>query len=265
MERWCCVEAKMFVFTVVEGASVVRLEERRRNFSGLVLLGAQSVGWLVSTMESLLWFPGEDFVRSFREGSKVLIVRRGGNVARRFLEVAVYTLGGRRGIIYIPEGCDGRGWSRFVLESGKIRDFLKIPIGHGMVRLALVPEKLQGVGDDPIEGSVSFVSTGSLGKNRVPSFVEVLRRGARRPEVEKKLSQPVVPLAENHRDRLEEEKLLLRSEKPLGKDLCDRCVENVKGGMGVSRLPQSSAARGKAGYFFGDSSADFQLTGEEHT
>jgi hypothetical protein len=44
MERWCCVEAKSFVFMVVEGASVVRLEERRRNFSGLVLLGAQSVG-----------------------------------------------------------------------------------------------------------------------------------------------------------------------------------------------------------------------------
>jgi hypothetical protein len=92
MERWCCVEAKSFVFTVVEGVSVVRLKERR-NFSGLVLLGAQSVGWLTSTMESLLWFPGEkDFVRSFREGSKVLIVRRGGNIAGRFLEVAVYAV-----------------------------------------------------------------------------------------------------------------------------------------------------------------------------
>jgi len=99
MERRCCVEAKSFVFTVVEGASVVRLEERRRNFSGLVLLGPQSVGWLISMMESLLWYPGEkDFVRSFREGSKVLIVRRGGNVAGRFLEVAVYAVGGRRGL-----------------------------------------------------------------------------------------------------------------------------------------------------------------------
>jgi hypothetical protein len=114
MERWCWVEAKSFVFTVVEGASVVRLEERRRNFLGLVLLGAQSVGWLASTMESLLWFPGDkDFVRSFKEGSKVLIVRQGGNVAGRFLEVAVYAAGGRRGIIYIPEGYEGRGWSKF--------------------------------------------------------------------------------------------------------------------------------------------------------
>jgi hypothetical protein len=190
-------------------------------------------------MESLLWFPGEkDFVRSFKEGSKVLIVWRGGNVAGRFLEVAVYYLGGRRGIIYIPEGYDGRGWSRFVLELGKIRDFLKIPVGHGMVRLASVPEKLWGVGDDANEGSVSFVSASSLGKNGVPSFVEVLRRGARRPEVEKKLSRPVSPLGEKHRDCSEEEKKLFRSEKPLGKDLCDRCgTENVKGGMGVNWLP----------------------------
>jgi hypothetical protein len=40
------METKTFVFMVVEGASVVRLEKRRRNFSGLALLGARSLGWL---------------------------------------------------------------------------------------------------------------------------------------------------------------------------------------------------------------------------
>ena len=35
--------------------------------------------------------------------------------------------------------------------------------------------------------------------------------------------------------------------------------------MGVSRLPEFSAARGKDDFFFGDPSADFQLTGVEHT
>jgi hypothetical protein len=34
------VESKTFVFSVIEGASVVRVEEMRRRFSGLVLLGA---------------------------------------------------------------------------------------------------------------------------------------------------------------------------------------------------------------------------------
>lgn len=170
------MEAKSFVFTVVEGASVVRLEERRRNFSGSVLLGAQSVGWLISMMESLLWYPREkDFVRSFREGSKVLIVRRGGNVASRFLEVAVYAVGGRRGIIYFPEGYEGRGWRKVVLELGKVSDFLKSPDGLGMSRVASTPVKLRAgdVNEDPAL-SVHVVSPG---KNEVPSFVDVLRRG----------------------------------------------------------------------------------------
>jgi hypothetical protein len=261
------VEAKSFVFTVVEGASVVRLEERRRNFSGLVLLGAQSVGWLVSTMESLLWYPGEkDFVRSFREGSKVLIVRRGGNAAGRFLEVAIYAVGGRRGIIYILEGYEGRGWRKVVLELSKVRDFLKIPDGHGMFRLASIPERPRRAGDDDNEGSVPLVPVVSPGKNGVSSFTDVLCRGAKCQEVEKKLSHPVVPVEEKRRDLSVKEKKLYRTEKPLVKDLCDSCgAENVKEGMGVSRLPENSTARGKDGIFFGDYSADFQLTGVEHT
>jgi hypothetical protein len=35
--------------------------------------------------------------------------------------------------------------------------------------------------------------------------------------------------------------------------------------MGISQLPEISAARGKDDLFFGDSSANFQLTGVEHT
>jgi hypothetical protein len=266
MERWCWVEAKSFVFSVVEGASVVRVEGRRRNFSGLVLLGAQSIGWLVSTMESLLWFPGDkDFVRSFREGSKVLIVRRGGNVASRFLEVAVYAVGGQRGFICIPEGYEGRGWSKFVLELGKVKDFLNVPDGHGTVCLASVPERIRGAGVDVNEVSVPFIPVGSPSKNGVSSFVEVLRRGANCPGVEKKLPHPVAPVGEKRRDHLVEEEELSRTEKPLEKDFCDRCgAENVKDGMGGSLLPMKSAARGKGGSFCGDS-AVYQLTGEEHT
>jgi hypothetical protein len=260
MERRCCVEAKSCVFTVVEGASVVRLEERRRNFSGLVLVGAQSVGWLVSTMESLLWYPGEkDFVRSFREGSKVLIVRRGGNVAGRFLEVAVYAVGDRRGIIYFPEGYEGRGWRKVVLELGKVGDFLKFSDRHGMSRLTSTPEKLRRAGDVNNEDSAPSVHVVSPGKNRVSSFVDVLRRGANCLEVEKKMSHPVVQVEVKRRDPLVKE-------KPMVKDLCDRCgTENVKEGMGVSLLPEISAARGKDDFFFGDSSADFQLKGVEYT
>jgi len=198
MERWCCVEAKMFVFSVVEGASVVRVEERRRNFSRLVLLGAQSIGWLFSTLESVLWFSGKDFVRSFREGSKVIIVRRGGNVAGRFLEVAAYAVGGLRGIIYIPEGCDGWGWSRFLVELGKVRDFLKESAGQGLVRLGPLPVKDRIDGD----GAITGAATGSNGSDGAPSYVEVLCTGSCRPEKEgSKQIQPVHPLGKDLHDR----------------------------------------------------------------
>jgi hypothetical protein len=36
----------------------------------------------------------EDFIKSYREGSNVTIVRRGGNRFGRFLEVSVYAMGG---------------------------------------------------------------------------------------------------------------------------------------------------------------------------
>jgi hypothetical protein len=63
----------------------------------------------------------------------------------------------------------------------------------------------------------------SPGKNGVSSFVDVLRRGANCLEVEKKLSHPVVQVEVKRRDPLVKEKMLFRTEKPMVKDLCDRC------------------------------------------
>jgi len=57
----------------------------------------------MSTLEVLLGFPADkEFVKSFREWSKVLIMRRGGNKDGRFLEAATYGMGGQRGILMIP-------------------------------------------------------------------------------------------------------------------------------------------------------------------
>jgi hypothetical protein len=61
----------------------------------------------------------------------------------------------------------GRGWSKFVLELGKVRDFLNITDGHGMVRLASVLERLRRAGDVDNEDFVPFVPVGSPGKNGV--------------------------------------------------------------------------------------------------
>jgi hypothetical protein len=52
MERWFFVEVKNFMRSVVEGALVVQLEERR-GFSGVVFLGTQCA-WLVLTVKELM-------------------------------------------------------------------------------------------------------------------------------------------------------------------------------------------------------------------
>jgi hypothetical protein len=66
-----------------------------------------------------MWFTDDkEFVKSFRVGSKVLIVRRDGNNSDRFLEVVVNAVGGRRVLILIPKGCVGRCWSCFSAEFG---------------------------------------------------------------------------------------------------------------------------------------------------
>jgi hypothetical protein len=76
-------------------------------------------GYVVEVLE----YPGkEDFVKSYNKDEKVLMVREGGNKAGRYLEVAVYAKGVRKGIIWLPEGRGGWGWQRFVRE---LRQMLK--------------------------------------------------------------------------------------------------------------------------------------------
>lgn len=61
-------------------------------------------------MEVLLGFPSDkEFIKSFREGATVFIVRRDQNKDGQYLEAAVYGVGERRGILLIPEGCGGWG------------------------------------------------------------------------------------------------------------------------------------------------------------
>jgi hypothetical protein len=87
------------------GISDLRLEEIRKSFSGVVVLGSLCSAWLVATVKEALKLPGvEDFVKSFQEDSKVLIVWRGGNLPEKFLEVACFTVGGWKGFIWLPEG-----------------------------------------------------------------------------------------------------------------------------------------------------------------
>ena len=58
----------------------------------------------------------ENIAKSFCEGDKALMVHGGDNKAGRFLEVAVFVEGGRKGGLWLSEGRNGRGWQHFIDE-----------------------------------------------------------------------------------------------------------------------------------------------------
>jgi hypothetical protein len=106
MDRHFSVEAKAFSFLAKAGKSELHLEGRRKGFVGFIFMGYQCSIWLAATVEVLL-SPGKDFVKSFHEDVKILMVRRGDNKAGHFLEVTIFAKGGRKGCIWLPKGHAG--------------------------------------------------------------------------------------------------------------------------------------------------------------
>lgn len=96
---------------------------------GVLFLGFQCIAWLVLMVEEMLHNPDvKDFIKSFREDLKVLIVRRGVHKTSRYLEVAAYTLGGQKGLILLPNCHEGLGWSQVVGELSKAMAFLEATV-----------------------------------------------------------------------------------------------------------------------------------------
>ena len=102
--------------------------------------------------EALISQGNGDFDKSFWEEVKVLMVRKGSNKAVRFLEVAVFVEGGRKGIIWLLEGRGGWGWRCFVSELRHL--------------LGLIVAKDRQV--------VSGVSSGSGGRSSTWTYATVL-------------------------------------------------------------------------------------------
>lgn len=109
------VEAKNFFFSTKD--SKLRLEERRKGFVGLILVGHRCASWLATTVvEASSSTERDDFAKTFSEERKSLLVSKGRNKAGRFLEVVAHVDGERKGVIWIPEARSGRGWRRFRVE-----------------------------------------------------------------------------------------------------------------------------------------------------
>jgi hypothetical protein len=84
------MEAKTFSFSVISSKAMLRLEEKRKRFSGFILLGGKGSVWLVDMVEEALGVPKKgEFARSFSDEVRVLKIRMGSNRAGYFLEAAV--------------------------------------------------------------------------------------------------------------------------------------------------------------------------------
>jgi len=118
------VEAKYFSFLVKSEGSDLRLEERRKGFCGVIFLGVQASEWLLATIKEALKASGRGLVKYFREDIKALMVRGGENKSGRYIEVVVFAEGGRKGIMWLPEGRKGGGWARVADEMRKLISFL---------------------------------------------------------------------------------------------------------------------------------------------
>jgi len=67
MDKKFLVESKSFAFFVLARVSALRVEEKRKNFLGVVILNCQSSEWLASMLEVLLGLPEEqEIVKSFK-------------------------------------------------------------------------------------------------------------------------------------------------------------------------------------------------------
>jgi hypothetical protein len=98
MECRFSVEAKTFSFSAHTGKSVLRLEEKRKGFSGFISLGIKFLEWLAVVVEEALGTQRkEDFARSFCDEVRVVKIQMGSNKAGYFLEAAVFIEGARKG------------------------------------------------------------------------------------------------------------------------------------------------------------------------
>jgi hypothetical protein len=176
MERKFSIEAKLFRFSIKEGSSLFRLEERRKKFIGYIFVSPQSSSWLIDTVEAACLVK-ENIAKSFREGDKALMVHGGENKSGRFLEVAVFAEGGRKGGIWLPKGRDGRGWRRFAAE---LR-ILLVPSDGGPVGVGF--EMCPSPCSKP--SSTKLVEAGAHGVcSKVRTFAEILKSKSRSCEEE---------------------------------------------------------------------------------
>jgi hypothetical protein len=175
MERSFSVEAKSFRLSAKIGSPNLRLEERRKGFVGFIFASVQCSEWLVETVESAIQVQvKEEIAKTFREGDKAMMVHGGVNKAGRYLEVSFLAVGGRKGVIWLPEGRFGWGWRRFAGELRRLLEAQRLAVGSEEVG-DLTAKVVSGSSSAPgIDPKVVSGSSSAPGIDPKRSYVQAL-------------------------------------------------------------------------------------------
>jgi hypothetical protein len=119
MDHRFFIEAKSFCLSAKDGCPKFRLEEKRKEFTGVIFVSLTAASMLVDSLEEACLPVKEDFSKAFQEDGSALMVHAGGgggNKAGRFLQVGIFVEGSHKGVIWILEGRNGCGWQQFASE-----------------------------------------------------------------------------------------------------------------------------------------------------
>jgi hypothetical protein len=118
--RWK-VESKEFEVLIKGGATGVRIVERSHNKRRSNFVQRNELAWLVRTVDVVEKEPSEVFWDQSRAGYPRIIVQKRSNKHGWFLTIKEFEGRRRVGMVLIPEGWYGQGWSRLIPELSQVK------------------------------------------------------------------------------------------------------------------------------------------------
>jgi hypothetical protein len=119
------VESKEYEMLIRGGDSGLRFVERSKKKQSSIFVHRDELAWLVSAVEEVMHVgTPEVFWDRSRAGSPRVIVQRRSNRHGRFITIEEVGESKRSGIILIPEGYHGQGWTSLISELRRARSSL---------------------------------------------------------------------------------------------------------------------------------------------
>lgn len=99
----------------INGRGVIKLLELRGKSFSSIFLGRYEALWIVNLVEKLLTVAGNQAIAlKFNEASRAFLAQRYSNKAGRYVAIAQYGEGRRRGVVMIPKGKERARWKELV-------------------------------------------------------------------------------------------------------------------------------------------------------